>query len=227
MAESLRPRIAILTSGNGTTAEAFILAAQKGHVNADVGLVVCSKPRKEAGVYERIDRLNQAYDLAIETVEINGRTHPAGKVGRGQTLTESEAIQKRVQDAGCGHVALMGYMRIVRGNLLDAYGWRQHYTSPYQARMSNTHPGPLPETADTYGVHASERVLELGMEYSAHTFHLVGVAVDEGPILAEHPVQVLDDDSPESLFARVQAAEKVALPYAMGQFLREQAAFLG
>jgi phosphoribosylglycinamide formyltransferase 1 len=137
------------------------------------------------------------------------------------------AICKRVQQADCGHIALMGYMRIIRGSLLEKYGWQPGYTSPYQARMSNTHPGLLPETRDTYGVHASERVLQLGLPFSAHTFHLVGAEVDEGPILAEHPVQVLDDDTPKSLFARLQAVEKTTLPYAINHFLREQEAQLG
>jgi hypothetical protein len=45
----------------------------------------------------------------------------------------------------------MGYMKMVRGELIEEYGWLPHFDSIYQARMSNTHPGPLPETVDTYG----------------------------------------------------------------------------
>lgn len=219
--------IAILSSGSGSTAEAFIHATQNGWINAVVGLVVCNNPYGKVGVYDRIDRLNAHYGIDIETVTINSRTHPAGNVGRGQTLAESEAICKKISDGGYGHVALMGYMKKVTGALLHEYGWRPHYTSPYQARMSNTHPGPLPETRNTYGVHASERVLHLGMDASRHTVHLVADEIDQGPILAAHPVGVLPGDTADGLFSRVQAVEKATLPYVLGAFLNEQGAYRG
>jgi phosphoribosylglycinamide formyltransferase-1 len=102
------------------------------------------------------------------------------------------------------------------------YGWRSDYTWVYQARMSNSHPGPLPETADTYGLGGSERVLALGLASSKHTLHLVAPGVDTGPVLAVHPVEVHDGDSAQDLFDRVQVVEKAALPYALDRFLREQ-----
>jgi folate-dependent phosphoribosylglycinamide formyltransferase PurN len=120
---------------------------------------------------------------------------------------------------------MMGYMSIARGELVEEYGWLPSHTSPLQARLSNTHPGPLPETADTYGIHASERVLELGLKQSKHTFHLVSAGVDEGPIYAEHPVDVPENCTAQELFERVQVAEKAALPYAINDFLKQQRAF--
>lgn len=222
MTELHRPGIAVLASGSGSTAEAFIHATQDGRTDAEVGLVVCNNPPEKAGIYGRIERLNKQYGLDTEAVEISGKTHPDGNVGRGQTLAEAAAICERLSQGGFAHVALMGYMKIIRGDLVDEYGWLPHFSTIYQARMSNTHPGPLPETEDTYGIHTSERVLELGLLGSKHTVHVVASGIDRGPKIIEHPVEVLHDDSPQDLFDRVQIVEKAALPYALDKFLKEQ-----
>jgi phosphoribosylglycinamide formyltransferase-1 len=63
------------------------------------------------------------------------------------------------------------------------------------------------------------------MSASRHTVHLVAAGIDEGPIIAEHPVDVLAHHTPQDIFDRVQVAEKAALPYALDKFLREQAAY--
>lgn len=225
MAELHRPGIAILASGSGSTAEAFINATQDGRIDAEVGLVICNNPPEKAGIYGRISRLNQQYGLDIETAEISSKTHPEGNVGRGQTLAEAAAICERVSQGGFVHVALMGYMKMVRGELVEEFGWLPQFSSVYQARMSNTHPGPLPETEDTYGIHTSEKVLELGLTVSRHTVHVVASGIDRGPKIAEHPVEVLPDDTPQDLFERVQIVEKSALPYALEKFLKEQVAY--
>jgi len=218
--------IAILASGSGSTAEAIIHATQEGSLSAEVGLVITNKP--DAGVLERVRRLNKEYGLSIEDMVIDSKgKYQAGNVGRGQTLSESEAICKAISDRGIAHVALLGYMRIVRGDLMDEYGWKPEYTSSYQARMTNTHPGPLPETADTYGLGTSEKVLALGMLQSRHTFHLVAAGIDTGPILAEHPVDVLEGDTAEDLFMRVQGTEKARLALALDAFLCEQGEYFG
>ncbi len=216
------PSVAILASGSGSTAEAFIHATQDGRVDAEVGLVVCNKPPEKAGIYARIERLKRQYGLDIEVAEIGRHNHPGGDIGRGQTLAESLAICELVTRRRVTHVALMGYMLKVQGALLDQYGWHPSFASPYLARMSNTHPGPLPETLDTWGIHTSRKVLELGLTASRHTFQLVAAGMDEGPICAEHPVEVKKDDTAEDLFERHQVVEKVALPYALDKFLREQ-----
>lgn len=214
------PRIAILASGSGSTAEAVIRATQNGVLAAEVGLVISNNPN--AGVFKRVQDLNGEFEkLRIETAHISGLTHPKGKVGRGQTLEESEAISHLVSRRHITHVATLGYMKIIRGQLLDEYGWHSDYASPYIARMSNTHPGPLPGTADTFGIGASEKILQDGLA-AAHTFHLVTAEVDGGPVLAAHPVEVLGTDTPEDLFNRIQGVEKAKLPGVLGDFLLRQ-----
>ncbi len=225
MRELHRPVIAVLASGGGSTLEAVVHATQDGRVDVEVGLVVCDKPPEVAGVYGRIERLNERYGLDINVVHLSGKTHPKGKAERGQTDEESAAICELVNRGGFAHVALMGYMRMVRGTLLEEYGWLPNHTSIYQAGMTNTHPGPLPETQDKYGIHVSQKVLDLRLAASKHTVHVVAAAIDEGPIVAEHPVEILGDDTAETLFGRVQIVEKATLPYALGNFLREQRDF--
>ncbi len=151
------PRVAILASGSGSTAEAFVNATVDGRVDAEVGLIVCNNPPEKAGVYARAAKLNALYGLQIEVAHISGQIHPAGNEGRGQTLAESEAICERLRLGGFDHVGLMGYMKQVRDPLIAEYGWLPTYTSKYQARMTNTHPGPLPEQrTPTVLAHPSE-----------------------------------------------------------------------
>lgn len=228
MSTETYPGVAILASGGGSTAEAFIHATQTGIVAARVSLVICSKPREEAGIWERVDRLNKQYGVDIPVEHISHKTHP-WKVTearqRGQTDAESEAIFTAVSESGARIAALMGYMRIVRGALVEELGWHPGYSSPYQAAMINTHPGPLPETEDTYGIHTSQRVLDLGLRHSKHTVHMVAEGVDTGPIIHQTKVPILEGDTAEDLFERVQIVEKTELPIAIDGFLKAQEFF--
>ncbi len=225
------PTIAVLASGSGSTFEAFVHASQEGIVDAEVGLVVCNDP--EAGIFERVDRLNKQYGLDIQSEVVNQHLYPAGEQERGQTLEESAKICELVHEGRFSLVALMGYMRVIaaEGDLMRQYGWLPDYEDMYPnnrgiylARMINTHPGILPATADTYGIHTQERVIELGLAETAQTLHVVAAGVDTGPTIAENRVPVYSDDTPEKLFDRVQRIEKAHLPIDINTFLKEQQA---
>lgn len=217
------PTIVILASGGGSTAETFIENTQLGLVAAEVGLVICNNTPENAGVYERIDALNTKYNLDIPVVKINGITHPSGKGEKGeQTLEEAAAICEIVADGNFDLVALMGYMKKVRGDLLEEYGETSKGLNPHFARMLNTHPGPLPQTAKLVGIHAQEEVLRLGLGYSAHTVHVVTGEYDEGSVLQATPVLVRAGDTPQSLFDRVQEVEKAVLPGVIARFWKER-----
>lgn len=219
------PRVAILASGGGTTAEAYARAIHEGRAGAEIGVVVASAP--DAGILDRVQHWRQDFGFNTEVAVINGLTHPGGAQERGQTDEESEAIATLLTAREIRLVALLGYMRIVRGELIQEFGYLPGvHDSMYQARMLNTHPGPLPQTADTYGVGASARVLELGLSESRHTVHVVSAGIDEGPIVAEHPVAVEEGDIPEELNCRTQVVEKATIAYAIDAFLREQDQYL-
>ncbi len=223
----MKPRIAILASGGGTTAEAFIRAAQRGEINVDVDLVIVS--REKAGVFERIETLNKEFDLHIRTVLINSKTHPAGHtehVGPGeQTAGEEAAILAILLSGGYDLVALMGYMKRIGHSIIEVFGWLPSYTSAFQARMVNTHPGLLPDTNGFYGLKIQEYVLEHHLPYGGQSLHIVSDEYDEGPIIAEHKVPVEPDDTPESLFERIQAVEKKYLPRDIEDFIKARLAY--
>ncbi len=210
MSERHIPGVAVLASGSGSTLEAFIHAAEAGIVDAEIGLVISNN--SNVGVFDRIRRLNKQYGLNIETLHISGKTHPgsAAEIGA-QTLPEAEAIHAAIAKENFVLIALMGYMKKIAGTLLDAYGWKPDM-DVFAAQMFNTHPGPLPQTRGLFGINVQKAVLETGMDHSAHTVHAVGEGYDTGPIVVEHQVPVLPNDTPESLFEAVQLTEKSHLP---------------
>jgi phosphoribosylglycinamide formyltransferase 1 len=225
MSELHIPRVAIMASGSGTTADAYAKAIHSGQVSAEIGLVIASNPT--AGILDKAQAWNEQYGFDVRTEVINGKTHPGGPSKRGQTAEESEAITESLNREGIGLVALLGYMRIVRGELIRQFGFLpDEHVSLYQARMLNTHPGPLPETEDTYGMNTSQRVIDLGLTSSKHTVHVVAEGVDRGPIVVEHDVPRLEEDTAETLNQRTQIIEKATIGYAIDKFLREQAQYL-
>ena len=223
----MRPRIAILASGGGTTAEAFIRAGQNGKIDVDVGLVISS--REDAGIFQRIANLNKEFNLSIDVITINHRTHPVAHgehVGRGdQTVGEELAILSMLLSGSFDLVALMGYMKRVGPHLVESFGWRPEYTSIFQAKMVNTHPGLLPDTRAYYGSHIQGYVLDHHLPYAGQTLHVVAAEYDTGPIIAEHKVPVEPNDNVETLFARVQETEKKYLPKDIEDFIRARMAY--
>lgn len=228
MSELHIPRIAILASGSGTTADALARDIHDGKVSAEIGLVIASKP--DAGILDKVEKWNSDFGFDVRTAVINGHTHPGFPQERGQTLRESEVICDLVESGRFSLVALLGYMRQVNGVLVDNFGYLPgRYISPYQARMINTHPGELPLTEDTYGVATSAVTLDAyhkGVVKSGkHTVHVVSPGMDKGPVIAEHDVPIKPDDTAKSLNERTQWIEKATIGYATDMFLREQRAW--
>lgn len=223
------PRIAVMASGSGTTAEAFIRAGQRGEIETTVGLVIVS--RKDAGIFERVKNLNSEYGLDIRAVLINSYTHPAvgdeiAQPGR-QTIAEQQAILDVLEAGNYDLVANMGYMKLIGPKIVEAYGWLDNYTSIYQAKMVNTHPGLLPETKAMFGLNTQAYTLQNNLPYGGQTLHLVGLGYDDGPKIAEHKVTVEPSDTPESLFERVQKVEKQYIATDIESFIKARRAYLG
>ncbi len=187
-----RPRLAILGSGGGTTAEALIHATQSGVLNADVVLVITNK--ENAGILQKVERFNKQ-GLDIKTLVINGQTHP-GIAGRGeQTPAEAQAIYDAIKEEGIDLVLLLGYLRKVMPPLLDL-------------RILNTHPGLLPVTRGYHGEDVQAFVLENHHEFTGQTLHEVNEEYDSGKTVAEHKLPVMPWDTVESLNVAVQIMEK-------------------
>jgi phosphoribosylglycinamide formyltransferase-1 len=237
MTDKRRPVIAVFASGSGTTFQATADAIHEGLVDFDIGLVITD--REDAGVLERVAKVNRLYGFSIRTAIINKKRYPAGKQGRGQTQAEADAMLQALAGHNIDHLTLMGCLRIIAAPVIEAWGWRPEYAvqdpesqGMFLARMSNTHPGIFPHTVDTYGIHTQKKVLDLGLRETAHTFHVVAAGVDDGPVIAEHRVPAFAPvhysrlaDTPERLFARVQRIEKAHLPFDIDTFLKNQQRF--
>lgn len=221
-------KIAILASGSGTTAERFITDCVNGRVAGDVVLVIANN--KNAQVFGRVAKLNNKHGLDIKTANIGKSTHPPKdneEVEYGhQTSAEEQAILKELKSAGIDLVLLLGYMKLVGKSIVEKYGWRDDYMSVYQARMLNTHPGLLPATKGLFGIHVQERVIAGKLE-AGHCLFAVDSEYDDGPVIAEHKVQVDKEDTPESLFERVKDSEKIHLAEDINGFIVEQKKYMG
>lgn len=232
------PKVAVFASGGGSTFRAVAETIAAGLVDFRIVLVITD--HEAAGVLDQVAEVNKQYGLGIKTAVINKQLYPDGAQGRGQTKAEAEATIELLKAHKIDHLALMGCLRIIASQVIEAYGWRptdaeRHPATKgmYFARMTNTHPGILPATTDTYGIHTQESVLDQGLTETAQTFHVVAAGVDKGPVVAEHHVRAFPKskypdaaDTPERLFARVQRIEKANIAFDLDGFLKDQAKFM-
>lgn len=202
-----RPKIAILASGSGTTAEALIHATQSGVLNADVRLVITNK--EDAGILHKIERFNKQ-GLDINVLVINGTTHPGESAKGEQTPAEARAIYDAVKQADVDLVLLLGYLRKVMSPLLDL-------------PILNTHPGLLPATRGLHGEDVQQFVLDNGHEFTGQTLHEVIAEYDSGKTIAEHKLPVMPWDTVETLNASVQLMEKAYIGVDVERYLKDHA----
>ncbi|MCA9332901.1 hypothetical protein KDA00_03435 [Candidatus Saccharibacteria bacterium] len=224
--------IAILASGDpesgggGSTADRFIRDVKRGKAEVNVGLIICNNSiEKVSGFYERFETIAREIGMRIPIETINGIRYPKGKQERGQTLEESSAICRTLEDHNIDFVLGLGYCKVATGEFADTWLWQPEYAEEYpetngiyhpNARTTNNHPGWLsgderPDTRDTHGEGAAARAMELGIPHNAFTFQAMSAAVDEGPKIAEVLVPIhYGVDLPAGVFARTQVEEKAA-----------------
>jgi phosphoribosylglycinamide formyltransferase-1 len=225
-----RPRIAILASGSGSTAEAFIRASATGEIAPTVDLIICSKSAEKAGIWQRTVNLNQEFGLNIPVKQISRATHPAKPdetlAPGAQTTAEETAILEQLLTGDFDLIALMGYMKKIGPRLVHEFGWRNSYVSPYEACMVNTHPGLLPSTKGLFGLGIQQFTLDNHRTRAGQTLHIVAEDYDDGPIIAEHRIDVAPNDTSETLFAHVQTIEKQFLPRDIANFIEKRQQYL-
>lgn len=221
-------QIAILASGEGTTAEAFVRAGAAGTIKSRLGLVICNKDG--AGIFKRIDQLNQKLRLSIACVLINGKTNPAaiGEIVEpgAQTQAEEAAILELLDAGNFDAIVSMGYLKKIGPRIVQKFGWQSSYSSLFEARLLNTHAGLLPDTKGLWGIHKQEHVIAEHFAKSGQTLHIVAEDYDDGPIVAEHQTTVLPNDTPESLMQRDMEIEKKYLPTDIDKFISDRQKYL-
>lgn len=137
--------------------------------------------------------------------------------GKFRTKLDDEAERAYVsalQEAKVDLVVLAGFMRILKGEFLRAF----------ERRVVNIHPALLPAFP---GLEAWKQALEYGVKVTGCTVHLVDQGIDTGPILAQQTVPIRDDDTPDTLHARIQEAEHTLLPATIAALARNEFAVQG
>jgi phosphoribosylglycinamide formyltransferase-1 len=184
------PRVGVLISGRGTNLQALIDAAAEGRLGGQVAVVI-SNVAGAAGL-ERARRAG----IPAFVLPHRGRTRE----------DHDRAMVAVLREHAVDLVCLAGYMRLLSAEMLSAF----------PGRILNVHPSLLPAFP---GTDAARQAWEHGVKVAGATVHVVDEGLDAGPILAQEAVPVLDDDSPETLAARILEAEHRIYPAAVRRML--------
>lgn len=179
-----KTRTAILISGRGSNMQALVDAARADDYPAEIVLIASNRPDAPG--------LEWANARGLPTVAIDHKRYATREAFE-------DALQKALEAAGTELVALAGFMRLMTPAFVER--WRD--------RMINIHPSLLPSFK---GLHTHERVLAAGVRITGCTVHFVRPEMDEGPIIGQAAVPVLSGDDPDTLAARVLAAEHRLYP---------------
>ena len=192
-----KTRIAVLVSGGGTNLQALIDAQMRGELGGgEIALVLASKP----GVYA----LERAANAGIE-----GRVLARKEYADADAYTE--ALVATLTKANIDLVVLAGFMIIIGEGMYKAF----------PNRIINVHPALIPSFCGQglYGLHVHEAALAKGVKVSGATVHFVTPECDAGPIILQKAVDVMEDDTPETLQKRIMTeAEWRILPEAVSLF---------
>ena len=177
-------KIGVLVSGSGTNLQAFIDAIAAKELDAEIVLVVSSRP--DAYGIERAKAAN------IPVLVLNKGVYADPKAADAR-------IVAALQGAGAEYVFMAGYMRMVTPVMLDAL----------PNRVVNLHPALLPSFK---GAHGIQDAFDAGVKYTGVTVHFANAEYDKGPIIAQEPVAVLETDTVETLEERIHAVEHRLYP---------------
>ncbi len=184
--------LGVLASGSGSNLQSILDACAAGRLDARVAVVISDNPDAYA--------LRRGRDAGAAAVVVD----PHAAASRAE---HDGRVVDALREHGADTVVLAGYMRLVTPVLLDAF----------PQRVINIHPALLPSFP---GVHIHGEVLEHGVKFSGCTVHFVDAGMDTGPIIIQAVVPVRDDDTPDTLAARVLREEHRIFPQAL-QYLAE------
>jgi len=184
--------IGILGSGKGSNCRAILERIRSGDLAAEARVVIS-------------DVLDAPIlDIAREFFVANAYRPP----GQFRTRLEPEAeeeLVKMLRDAGVELVVLAGFMRVLHSPMLKAF----------PQRIINIHPSLLPKFP---GLEAWKQALAAGEKVTGCTVHYIDAKIDHGRIIVQRKVPILPDDTPQSLHARIQIAERELYPAVIAQF---------
>ena len=182
-----RGRIAVFLSGRGSNFAAIREAVERGEIDAEIALVFSNKADAPG--------LLKAREAGLETLVLDPKASPTREDYDRAIIAETES---RKIDLIC----LAGYMKVLTPALCDAYKYR----------IVNIHPALLPSFP---GLHVQQKAIDWGVRFSGCTVHFVAAEVDMGPIVLQACVPVLQDDTEETLAARILVEEHKIYPEAV------------
>ncbi|MFI5366414.1 MAG: phosphoribosylglycinamide formyltransferase [Candidatus Binatia bacterium] len=183
-------RLAVLLSGSGTTLQNFLDRIADGRMQAQIAVVIAS--RADAGGLERARR------AGVPVTAVPRKEFPD---------------VERFNDALHAELARYAFDLITLAGFLSPFQLRNRYAG----RVLNIHPALIPAFCGKgfYGAKIHQAALDAGVKVSGCTVHFADDQYDHGPIVLQGTVPVLDDDTPETLAARVHAVENELYPEAI------------
>ena len=178
-----KKRIAVMASGRGTDFQSLIDANKKGHLRCKITILICNN--KDAGAIDRA-KLNS---IPVEIIDHRGKSR----------IEFDREVDEILTKSNVDLIVLAGFMRVLSS-------W---FVSKWRDRIVNIHPALLPSFP---GTNAHKDALEYGVKITGLTIHLVDEKVDHGPIIFQHPVEVMDNDTEETLSKRVLKQEHIWYP---------------
>lgn len=184
--------LGILGSGKGSNGRSILEQINAGKLPAEARLIVSDV--FDAGI------LDVAREFGVPNTYL-----PPGKFRtRLEPAVEMELV-KLLQEAGVDLVVLAGFMRVLKEPILEAF----------PRRIINLHPSLLPKFP---GIEAWKQALEAGEKVTGCSVHYVDAGIDSGEIIAQRKVPIVPGDTPESLHARIQIAERALYPEVIARF---------
>ena len=187
-----RLKLAILLSGRGSNFAAIHDAIVEARLDAEIVAVISTRPEAPGIV--------RAKELGLPARVIDHRQYP-------NRVAHEEEVLRALGEVEPDFIVLAGYMRLLSPTFVAAY----------VHRIVNIHPSLLPSFP---GVDAQAQAVAYGVKVSGCTVHFVDENLDAGPIVVQRTVPVLDDDTPESLSARILEQEHSAYVEALVQLSR-------
>ncbi len=185
--------IVVLISGGGSNLQSIIDAAADD-LPVEIRAVISNRPDAYG--------LTRAREAGIDTAVLEHANFADRE-------SYDQALQELIDSYSPELVVLAGFMRILSDD----------FVRHYEGRMLNIHPSLLPKYR---GLHTHARALEAGDKVAGCTVHYVTAELDAGPIIMQARVPVLDDDTPETLAARVLEQEHKIYPQAIRQFAEQK-----
>jgi len=187
--------LGILGSGKGSNCRAILESIRSGALAAEVRVVI-------SDVFDA-----PILDIAREFSVPNAYLTPGKFHTRLEPQAEAELV-RMLREANVELVVLAGFMRILKSPMLEAF----------PRRIVNIHPSLLPKFP---GLEAWRQALEAGEKITGCTVHYVDEQIDHGRVIGQREVPILPNDTPETLHARIQIAERELYPAVIAAFARK------